>query len=77
MIFYPNPVNQTNFRPIRRGYDFMTYTIEPIKLLPHMLAEFKTLGGKMITGRKVTDLGEVAEEFGADVLINCTGVWAG
>ena len=36
-----------------RGYQFMTYTIEPIKLLPWLLAEFISLGGKLVTGKKV------------------------
>ena len=36
-----------------RGYQFMTYTIEPIKLLPWLFAEFISLGGKLVTGKKV------------------------
>lgn len=59
-----------------RGYQFMTYTIEPIRLLPHLMAEFLALGGKIIGNVKVTDLGQVADEFNADLVINCTGVWA-
>ena len=59
-----------------RGYQFMTYTIEPIKLLPWLLAEFISLGGKLVTGKKVEDLGKIAHQFRADVIFNCTGVWA-
>ena len=58
-----------------RGYQFMTYTIEPIKLLPWLLAEFISLGGKLIT-KKVMNLGEIAHQFKADLIFNCTGVWA-
>ena len=58
------------------GYGFMTYTIEPIKLMPWFLNEFKELGGKIVSGVKVTDLGKVANEYNADLVINCTGVWA-
>ena len=54
----------------------MTYTIEPIKLLPWLLAEFISLGGKLVTGKKVEDLGKIANQFRADVIFNCTGVWA-
>ncbi len=28
-------------------------------------------------GKKVTDLASVAEDGGYDLVINCTGVWAG
>ena len=58
-----------------RGYQFMTYTIEPIKLLPWFLAEFISLGGKLVT-KKVEDLGQIGNEFQADLIFNCTGVWA-
>ena len=58
-----------------KGYQFMTYTIEPIKLLPWLLAEFMSLGGKLVR-KKVSDLGKIAHQFQADVIFNCTGVWA-
>ena len=58
-----------------RGYQFMTYTIEPIKFLPYLWAQFKNLGGKIIR-EKVENLGEIAHRLKADVVFNCTGVWA-
>ena len=58
------------------GFQFMTYTIEPIKLLPWMYKEFQALGGKIIGGQKVTDLARLGAERNADLIINCTGVWA-
>lgn len=57
------------------GYEFVTYTIEPIKYLPYVVDRFKALGGKLITGRKVTDLDALALKY--DVVVNSTGVWAG
>ena len=53
----------------------MTYTIEPVLLLPHFLKEFQALGGKLQAGVKVTDLAALGDRY--DLVINCTGVWAG
>ena len=58
------------------GYHFMTYTIEPIKLLPWFFHEFKQLGGRVKSGQKVSNLAKLAAEYDADLVINCTGVWA-
>ena len=58
------------------AYQFMTYTIEPVKMLPWFMADFLRLGGKVITNRKVEDLAKVGHEFNADIIINCTGAWA-
>eukprot|EP00095_Tigriopus_kingsejongensis_P004224 maker-scaffold74_size411160-snap-gene-3.15 protein:Tk04224 transcript:maker-scaffold74_size411160-snap-gene-3.15-mRNA-1 annotation:"d-aspartate oxidase-like" len=58
----------------KHGYEFVTYTIEPISLLPYFLREFKHLGGRMILNQKVTDLTQMGAQF--DLIINCTGVWA-
>jgi D-amino-acid oxidase len=52
----------------------MTYTIEPVKLMPYLVAEFKSLGGKIVTGQRVKNFGELTDKF--DLIINCTGVWA-
>ena len=55
------------------GYEFVTYTIEPVKFLPFLLKRFEKLGGRIEVGRKVRDLSEVT----ADVVIVCAGAWAG
>ena len=34
-------------------------------------------GGKVVSNYKVNDLGQVAHDFNSDLVINCTGVWAG
>ena len=44
-------------------------------MLPWLLAEFISLGGKLVT-QKVTNLGEIAYQYKADLIFNCTGVWA-
>ena len=54
----------------------MTYTIEPIKLLPWFFHEFKQLGGRVKSGQKVSNLAKLAADYDADLVINCTGVWA-
>ena len=53
----------------------MTYTIEPIKLLPWLWSDFKSIGGKVLL-QKVDDLGKIGAQLNADVIFNCTGVWA-
>ena len=58
------------------GYQFMTYTIEPVKLLPWFMADFLRLGGKVIPNQKVKDLGQAGHDYNADLIINCTGAWA-
>lgn len=57
------------------GYQFVTFTIEPIKILPWFLKEFISLGGK-IHLEKVEDLAKIGAKTKADLVINCTGVWA-
>ncbi|XP_059088634.1 D-aspartate oxidase-like [Tigriopus californicus] len=44
-------------------------------LFPFFLREFKQRGGKVILGVKVSDLTKVGQNY--DLVINCTGVWAG
>ena len=52
----------------------MTFTIEPVKFLPYVIEDFKRLGGRLVTGQKVTDLTLLGSRF--DLVINCTGVGA-
>lgn len=52
----------------------MTYTAEPVLLLPWLMKKFITLGGKM-ERRTVQTLRELAEE-GYDLIINCSGLGA-
>lgn len=68
-------INRQTSLIYRHGHEFVTYTIEPVKLLPYLLKEFKQHGGKVILGVKVTDLTKLGPNY--DLVINCTGVWAG
>jgi hypothetical protein len=40
------------------------------------MKKFTDLGGRIVVGRKVASLSDVAQEFGFDVVVNCTGVQA-
>ena len=59
----------------RKGCEFVTFTIEPVKLLPHFIAELKRTGVEIIVGKKVTSLKEI-DEHSYDILVNCTGLGA-
>ena len=52
----------------------MTFTVEPVKLLPTFLAEFRSLGGKVVSNVKISDLTQLGADY--DLVINCTGVWS-
>ena len=38
------------------------------------MKKFTDLGGRIVTGRNVTSLSGIADEFDLDVVVNCTGV---
>ena len=67
-------LQKSNTDSFRQGYEFITYTLEPAKFLPFAMKKFGDLGGRIVTGRKVASLTGIADEFGFDVVINCTGV---
>jgi len=58
----------------RQGWEFVTYTAEPILLLPWLMKKFVALGGKM-EKRNIKTLHQLAEE-GYDLIINCSGLGA-
>jgi len=58
----------------RQGWQFVTYTAEPILLLPWLMKKFVALGGK-IEKRNIKTLHQLAEE-GYDLIINCSGLGA-
>ncbi len=63
----------------RRGVEYLTFSLEPVRFLPLVLSEFRALGGRLALtrdGAKVTDLAAVGVDGGFDVVVNCTGVWA-
>ncbi|TDG45678.1 hypothetical protein AWZ03_007953 [Drosophila navojoa] len=55
------------------GMSFVTYTSEPIKLLPYLMKRFVRRGGQ-VEQRKITDLESFVRESSYDVIVNCTGL---
>lgn len=62
------------YNNFRQGWNFITYTAEPVLLLPWLMEKFIALGGK-VEKRKIRTLDELAEE-GYDLIINCSGLGA-
>ncbi|KAH8279776.1 hypothetical protein KR054_005552 [Drosophila jambulina] len=55
------------------GLSFVTYTSEPVKLLPYLMKRFFRNGGKIVR-RKIEDLDAFIEDSGHDVIVNCSGL---
>lgn len=58
----------------RIGWHFLTYTAEPVLLLPWLMEKFIIFGGET-ERRHVKALHELAED-GYDLIINCSGLGA-
>ncbi|XP_055379259.1 D-aspartate oxidase [Condylostylus longicornis] len=56
-----------------QGMQFMTFTAEPIKLLPYLTEIFKKFNGKLIEG-KIENFNDFVKNSNYDVIINCTGL---
>lgn len=56
----------------RGGAQYLTYTAEPVALLPYLFKRFEKAGGSF-ERRKVFKLDELANE-NYDLVINCTGI---
>ncbi|CAD7011729.1 unnamed protein product [Ceratitis capitata] len=56
-----------------QGMHFITYTSEPVKLLPYLMKRFQANGGKIVQ-QKVENLQEFIAKSNYDVIINCTGL---
>ena len=54
---------------------FLTYTVEPIRLLPWLTRQFLDAGGEL-RKRKIHTLNELIDDGGYDLIINCTGLGA-
>ncbi|XP_055841469.1 D-amino-acid oxidase [Episyrphus balteatus] len=57
------------------GLHFVTYTSEPVKLLPYLEKRFRSSGGNVIT-KKITDFDEFIRNSHYDVIVNCVGLGA-
>ncbi|KAH8238974.1 hypothetical protein KR038_011044 [Drosophila bunnanda] len=55
------------------GLSFITYTSEPVKLLPYLMKRFLRNGGKIVR-RKIEDLDAFIADSGYDVIVNCSGL---
>ncbi|XP_053962432.1 D-aspartate oxidase [Anastrepha ludens] len=55
------------------GMHFITYTSEPVKLLPYLMKRFQANGGKIVQ-QKIANLEEFISNSNYDVIINCTGL---
>lgn len=55
------------------GVHFITFTSEPIKLLPFLMNEFRKKKGNVLV-KKILNLKEFVESSDYDVIINCSGL---
>ncbi|XP_043279126.1 D-aspartate oxidase isoform X2 [Venturia canescens] len=63
--------HKTNYRG---GMRFVTYTVEPARLLPWLMKKFAAAGG-IIQKMKINSFDELAKK-GYDTVINCSGIGA-
>lgn len=56
------------------GWNFVTYTCEPTRLLPWLTKKFVALGGKLVR-KRIRDFTELIED-GYELVINCSGLGA-
>nr|XP_016927786.1 D-aspartate oxidase [Drosophila suzukii] len=55
------------------GLSFITYTSEPIKLLPYLMKRFARNGGAVVR-KRITDLDAFVADSEYDVIVNCSGL---
>ncbi|SPP81573.1 D-aspartate oxidase [Drosophila guanche] len=65
--------NQGRSVKFTSGLSFVTYTSEPIKLLPYLMKRFARNGG-VVVQQKVTDLERFITKSPYDVIVNCSGL---
>ncbi|XP_017879258.2 tubulin polyglutamylase TTLL13-like [Ceratina calcarata] len=67
-------INAQHNTDYKDGWNFLTYTAEPVYLLPWLTRKFEEAGGKLWK-RKIRELRELIDE-GYDLIINCSGLGA-
>ncbi|ALC38494.1 CG11236 [Drosophila busckii] len=65
--------NRNRVNKFTCGLHFVTYTSEPVKLLPYLMKRFVKRGG-LILKRRIQDLEQFVAESSYDVVVNCTGL---
>ncbi|XP_017041293.1 D-aspartate oxidase [Drosophila ficusphila] len=65
--------NQGRSVKFTSGLSFVTYTSEPVKLLPYLMKRFLRNGGAIIQ-KKITDLEAFIADSEYDVIVNCSGL---
>ncbi|CAD7087070.1 unnamed protein product [Hermetia illucens] len=68
-------LNKEQNKDYKEACRFVTFTSEPMKLLPYLTKRFESSGG-IVTQRKVSSLAELVKDSQFDVIINCTGLGA-
>ncbi|KOC59303.1 D-aspartate oxidase [Habropoda laboriosa] len=67
-------LNEENRANYKHGWMFLTYTAEPIRLLPWLTKQFLEAGGE-VRKRKIHQLAELIDD-GYDLIVNCSGLGA-
>nr|XP_036231003.1 D-aspartate oxidase [Bactrocera oleae] len=68
-----NELNIGRTKKYTDGIHFITYTSEPIKLLPYLMKRFQANGGKIVQ-QKIVNLEEFITNCDYDAIINCSGL---
>ncbi|XP_041675507.1 D-aspartate oxidase isoform X2 [Drosophila eugracilis] len=55
------------------GLSFVTYTSEPVKLLPYLMKRFARSGG-VVVRKRISDLEAFIADSQYDVIVNCSGL---
>lgn len=66
-------LNEGRARKFTKGQFFMTFTSEPLKLIPFLTKTFLKNGGKLVK-RRIQSLKDFSQSSEYDVIVNCTGL---
>ncbi|GLV40150.1 D-amino acid oxidase 2 [Carabus blaptoides fortunei] len=67
-----NTLSKQHGKKYRAASHFVTYTVEPTKMLPYLIQEFLSKGGNLVQ-KKVENFNELCDY---DVIVNCAGLAA-
>lgn len=66
-------LNKGRARKFTRGHSFITYTSEPLKLIPFLSNTFLENGGKFLQ-RRIQNVHDFSKSSDFDIIVNCTGL---